>query len=335
MKHPTVSEEARALHESALVIDLHADTLIPMRAIDYDITERNRPLAYTLNHFGHCDLPRFREGGCTGQFFGLVTSPIPERGCAEATLRQIALLEAVARDNPTELRISRTAEDLDRAKSESFLAAYFGIEGAHNLEGDVENVARFAKAGVRYIGLSHFSKNAVCAPAKGRGADNAAPLTDFGREVIEAMAAHRVLVDLAHAGRRAFMDAVVWARPPVIVSHTGVSGATKHWRNLDDEQLRAVADTGGVIGIIFARRFLGGRDLDRVVAHMEHVRKVVGAEHLALGSDYDGAVVPVRGLEDVSRLPNLTDALLRAGWGHDEVLGALGGNVRRVLSAHG
>ncbi|GMV42767.1 MAG: dipeptidase [Myxococcales bacterium] len=330
----TISAEARDLHARALVMDLHADTLIPMRAIGYDLTARHSPFAWTGKHFGHCDLPRFAEGGATGQVFGLVTSPIPERGCFDATMRQIELLKGVATAHPDRLRVCWTAGDLDAAKRDGVLAAYFGIEGAHNLEGDADNVGRFADAGVRAIGLAHFSKNAVCAPAKGRGADNDAPLTDLGHQVVAAMGERRVIVDLAHVGRRAFFDALGCARGPVIVSHTGVAGVTPHWRNLDDEQIEGVAATGGVVGIIFARRFVGGRTIDHVLAHMDHVRKVVGASHVGLGSDYDGAVVPVRGLEDVATLPRITDGLLRLGWSPDEVLAALGGNVRRVLAAH-
>lgn len=330
----TLSAEARELHAKALVIDLHADTLIPVRAIGYDITARHAPFAWTGKHFGHCDLPRFAEGGATGQVFGLVTSPLPERGCFDATMRQIGLLRAVAEAHPDALRLCWTGDDLLACKRDGVLAAYFGLEGAHNLEGDPDNVARFADAGVRAIGLAHFSRNAVCAPAKGRGADNDAPLSEVGHRVVEAMAERRVIVDLAHVGRRAFFDALAAARGPVIVSHTGVAGVTPHWRNLDDEQLRAVAGTNGVIGIIFARRFVGGRTIDHVLAHMDHVRRVVGAAHVGLGSDYDGAVVPVRGLEDVATLPRITDGLLRLGWSPDEVLAALGGNVHRVLAAH-
>jgi membrane dipeptidase len=328
-----ITEEARALHDSALVIDLHADTLIPMRAIGYDIAERHAPFLLTGRLFGHCDLPRFAEGGVTGQFFGLVTSPLPEHGCAEACFDQIRLLRQAADDHPDKLRIVWSNDDLDRARRDGALAAWLGMEGAHNLEGDPENVGRFAKAGVRYIGLAHFSKNGVCCPSKGLGADDSAPLTTLGHEVVEAMGEHRVIVDLSHVGRRAWFDVARRARGPLIVSHTGVAGVTPHWRNIDDEQLRAVADSDGVVGIIFARRFVGGDGIEAVLAHMEHVRATVGARHVGLGSDYDGAVVPVRGLEDVAAMPRITDGLLRRGWPEEDIRAALGENVRRVVAS--
>jgi membrane dipeptidase len=122
------------------------------------------------------------------------------------------------------------------------------------------------------------------------------------------------------------------------VSHTGISAARPHWRNLDDEQIRAVADKDGVIGLIFAWRYIcrnGRGDLRSLLPHFEHVRRLVGPRHLALGSDFDGAVVPVRGLEDASHLPAITQMLLEAGWPEDEIRGVLGQNALRVLAANG
>ena len=122
-----------------------------------------------------------------------------------------------------------------------------------------------------------------------------------------------VLVDLAHINRQGFLDACSVATKPPIVSHTGVLGAFEHWRNIDDEQLRAVADKGGVVGVIFYPRYLGGDGLEPVVKHMLHILDVVGEDVPALGSDWDGFIVPTRELADPRGLPLLTDALLGAG----------------------
>ncbi len=317
------------LHEESIVVDLHADTLIPMRATGYRFRVRHRnPLLQKLG-FYHCDLPRFREAGITGQFFGLVTFPYPERGCAAACLRQI---ERMGRELPA----VRTAEEIRRAKREKKLVALFGIEGAHNLEGRIENVEVFHRAGVRYIGLVHFTRNSLCTPSGGVGADADAPLTDFGRAVVKEMNRLGMMVDLAHVARRAFLDAAKLSSRPVIVSHTGIAGAYPLWRNIDDEQIRAVAEKDGVVGIIFAWRYLGERrgGVEALAPHFEHVRRLVGARHLALGSDYDGAVEPLRGLESVSGLPAVTEMLRRLGWKEEEIRGALGENVLRVLAAH-
>jgi membrane dipeptidase len=322
------------LHEDSIVVDLHADSLIQARAVGYRLEARHHNPFLERLGFYHADLPRLREGGVTGQFFGLVTFPVPEAGCADACLRQVARLREVAEDQG--LLWARTAEDLRRAKREGRLAVFTGVEGGHNLEGRLETLRAFDEAGVRYLGLTHFTSNAIASPSGGKGASAAAPLTDFGREVVREMNARGMVVDLAHVGRAAFLEACAASARPVIVSHTGISAAWPLWRNIDDEQVRAVARTGGVIGIIFAWRYLGGRrrGVEMLAPHFEQVRRLVGARHLALGSDFDGAIEPVKGLENVSKLPAVTELLQRLRWSEDEIRGVLGENVLRVLEAH-
>jgi len=142
-----------------------------------------------------------------------------------------------------------------------------------------------------------------------------------------------VIVDLAHINKKGFLEACDMARRPPMVTHTGVLGAFEHWRNIDDEQLRAIADRGGCVGIIFARRYLGGASLDAVVDHILHVIDVAGDDVPALGSDFDGFVVPPQGLEDVAALPNLTVRLAARGVPPRVLEKILGGNVLRVLDA--
>ncbi len=323
-----------SLHEDSIVVDLHADTLIPMRATGYRFAVRHRnPLLQKLG-FYHTDLPRFRQAGITGQFFGLVTFPYPERGCAAAVFRQIEMLHGECRTHG--LIFARTSEEIRRAKREGRMAALLGIEGGHNLEGRIENLRAFHRAGVRYLGLVHFTSNELCTPSGGVGADRDAPLMEFGREVVTEMNRLGMIVDLAHVARRAFLDAARLASHPIIVSHTGIDAAHPLWRNIDDEQIRAVADTDGVVGIIFAWRYLGSkrRGVDMLAPHFEHVRRLVGARHLALGSDYDGAVEPLRGLESVSGLPAVSEMLLHRGWKEEEVRAVLGENVLRVLDGN-
>jgi membrane dipeptidase len=322
----------RSLHEDSIVIDLHTDSLIQARAVGYRLAERHHNPILERMGFYHADLPRLREGGVTGQFFGLVTFPYPEAGCRDACLRQIGhLREVAAREG---LLWARGAGDVRRAKREGTIAAFTGIEGGHNLEGSLENLRAFDLAGVRYLGLTHFTRNAIAAPSGGRGASAVAPLTDFGRAVVAECNRLGMILDLAHVGRAASLEACARSERPVIVSHTGVAAAYPLWRNVDDEQLRAVARSDGVVGIIFAWRYLGSRrrGLEMLAPHFEHVRKLVGARHLALGSDFDGAIEPVRGLENVSRLPAVTSLLQEMNWSEDEIRGVLGENVLRVLT---
>jgi membrane dipeptidase len=265
------------------------------------------------------------------QFFGFWTVPYPERGCRKAIDTQLDALDRAMRDHPDELCWALTPDDVAAAKASGRIAALGGIEGGQALEGDVTSIEHFARRGVRYIGLLHFSANALGSPAKGRGANPDQGLTDFGRDVVREMNRCGVVVDLAHINRKGFFEALELSTQPPMVSHTGVLGVHEHWRNIDDEQLRAVADKGGCVGIIFARRYLGGASIDAVVDHLLHIVNVAGEDVAALGSDFDGFVIPPEGLEDIASLPNLTVALSRRGVSDRVLRKILGDNPMRVL----
>jgi membrane dipeptidase len=327
-------DEARALHDEVCVLDLHADTAKLMDRLDFDLADRHeRPMPGIANYLGHVDLPRLRDGGVAAQFFSFWTVPYPERGCAGSVDRQLDALDRAMAAHPEQLAWTRTGQDIRRAKAAGQVAALGGIEGGQALEGEISHIERFSRRGVRYLGLLHFSANAIGAPAKGKGADKERGLSGFGREVVRECERTGVIVDLAHINRRGFFDALEVAQNPVMVSHTGVLGVHEHWRNIDDEQIRAVAEGGGCIGIIFARRYLGGASIEAVVDHLLHVLAVGGEEVAALGSDFDGFVVPPAGLEDVSCMPNLTVALSRRGVSPRVLEKILGGNALRVLDA--
>lgn len=328
------SDDAKALHAEHPAIDLHADTLMWSRWLGYDLHKAHEPPLYKAALGGHVDVPRMREGGMGAQFFGLVSLPIAERmrGLARVIEEQIDVLEVALARSPSALRLVKTADEVDACRRDGVLGALLGIEGAHALEGDVDRVAAFARRGVRYLGLLHFSANEVGYPAYGRGRRDGEGLTPFGVRVVEACEEHGVIVDLSHINKRGFLEACRIARKPPIVSHTGVLGAHEHWRNIDDEQLRAVADRGGCVGVIFCPEFLGGDGIAPVVRHMKHILDVVGEEGVALGSDWDGFIVPTRELKDPRGLPLLTDALLAAGFSRTAIGKALRGNVMRVLA---
>jgi membrane dipeptidase len=327
-------DEARAFHAETCVLDLHADTSKLMDRIGFDIADRHdRPLPGFWNFLGHVDLPRLRDGGVAGQFFSFWTVPYPERGCAASVSRQLDAIDRAVDKHGDQIAWALSGDAVRAAKRAGKIAALGGIEGGQALEGDVALVEAFARRGVRYLGLLHFSANAIGAPARGRGADPDRGLTPFGVDVVREAERVGMIVDLAHINRRGFFDALAAGERPPMVSHTGVLGVHEHWRNIDDEQIRAVADRGGCIGVIFARRYLGGASLDAVVDHLMHVIAIAGEDVPALGSDFDGFVVPPIGLEDVAALPNLTVALSRRGVAPRVLEKILGGNVLRVLDA--
>jgi membrane dipeptidase len=328
------SAEAKALHAEYPPIDLHADTLTWSRWLGYDMGVRHEPPLWRAAFAGHVDLPRLRDAGMGGQFFGLVSLPVTRtvRGLARTVDEQIDLLIDMAARSPGELRLVRTAAQLDACLRDGVIGALLGIEGAHALEGKLERIDAFARRGVRYLGFLHFTANEAGFPAYGPGRRDGDGLTPFGFDLVRRCEAAGVIVDLSHINRRGFLDACSVANKAPIVSHTGVLGAYEHWRNIDDDQLRAVADKGGVVGVIFYPRYLGGNGLEPVVKHLVHILSVVGEETPALGSDWDGMIIPTRELRDPRGLPLLTDALLRAGISPRVIGKILRGNVMRVLS---
>ncbi|MBI4508644.1 MAG: membrane dipeptidase [Deltaproteobacteria bacterium] len=325
--------DGRALHEELAVVDLHADTPKLMDVFAYDIFTRHEPPLPGARFLGHVDTPRMREGGLSAQFFGLWTFPYPRSGCARSVMRQLDLLERAAKARPDEFVLCKTAEDVALAKQAGKLAALTGIEGGHALEGRPELVEKFARRGVRYLGLLHLTANDLGRPAHGLGRDDSIGLSRLGKTVIEEMDRVGMILDLAHLNRKGFFEALDVTRGVTIVSHAGAAGVHPMSRNVDDEQVRALADRGGVVGIIFAPIYLGRDGVDAVCDHIVHVMDVGGEDVPALGSDFDGMVRPPKGLEDVSRLPRLTEALLSRGLKHAQVKKILGENVLRVLAS--
>lgn len=329
---PLDPTEARALHAEVPVIDLHADTPKLMSELGYDIASHHeRRLPALLNYAGHLDVPRMHEGGLGAQIFGMWTVPYPQSGCAAGIDKQLDALDAAIAAHPEAMARCASRDDIEAAHAAGKIACLTGIEGAHALEGDLDNIERFARRGVRYLGLLHFSKNQLGFPAKGMGADADRGLTELGRAAIAELDRVGMVLDLAHINRVGFFDALEVSTRPMMVTHTGIAGVHPHWRNIDDEQIRAVAERGGCVGVIFARRFLGGKDIEAVCDHLMHIIDVAGEDVPALGSDFDGFVIPPVGLEDVTCLPDLTAALSRRGLGVEALRKLLSGNALRVL----
>ena len=333
--------EARAIHERHPSVDLHADPLLWARMVGYDLTKRHRNRLPGSSFFFHSDLPRWQEVNLRLAILGIVTLPSPTRAGyfrqAEETLRRA---EAVVFRSKREFRLVKDEASFNDAVNGRCVGGLMSLEGAQPLEGKLDRLDDLGGRGLRAVGLAHFHRNEATSPGWGPGGDrgpfskpklSAEGLTDFGRELVARCNEKRLLIDLAHASRAGFMEAAKISERPVFVSHTGVRGAHDHWRNIDDEQLRAVATSGGVVGIIFARMFVGGKGIDALVRHIEHVIDTIGEDHVALGSDFDGMIVPVRGLADIASLPNLTAALLERGHSEERIAALLGGNALRFI----
>jgi len=341
-----VSAEAEALHRTLLVADLHADTLLWGR----DILIRSRA--------GHVDLPRQVEGNVGIQGF-TVFSTIPRginidrnedksdlvpyigmlQGWPLKTLgspKQVALYQArrlqkFVDDSNGGLILLRTRDDLarflqQRQAGSHMVAALLGTEGAQPLEGDIRNLDELYAAGFRMMSPAHFTDTAVGGSAAGA---NKGGLTPLGREWVKQMEARGMLIDVSHASAATLRDVTSLATKPVVVSHTGVKGVCDNNRNLSDDQLRAVAATGGVIGVGFWDVATCGKDAKAIAKAIRYTVGVVGAEHVALGSDFDGAVTEPF---DSSGLALITEGLLQQGMSEHDIRLVMGENVARVLA---
>jgi membrane dipeptidase len=221
---------------------------------------------------------------------------------------------------------SRSA--LEQNLAQGRISAVLGIEGGHALEGDVSRVKALHQRGVRFMSLTHLANNELGGTSTALFGNR--PLTPHGREVLDAMAEVGMAVDLAHASPAMLPELLAHKARP-FCSHTGVKGVTPMWRNLGDETLRGVANRGGVVGIIYAPQFIGGWSLDDVARHVEHAVSVMGADGVALGSDFDGMIPLPKGMRDVRDLPKLTAALLQR-LPTPVVEKVLGENFRRFFS---
>src|SRR5262249_41147573 len=296
---------------------------------------------------GHLDLPRAREGGLDGAVFGVVVSPDEERPEQIAPLKLLArvegghglpqtlatldLLAEAARAAPGELAFAKSGSELREAIAAGRFAALAGLEGAHGIGAGLDGVREAHARGLRMIGLTHFQASGAAYPMT-EPSQAALGLTAFGFELVAEMEALRMVVDLAHVNARGVDDALSALHGPFVVSHSGCRSVHEHPRNLTDDQIRRVAQRGGVVGLAVGREFLGPGGLDAFVAHAERAREVGGEEVLAIGSDWDGAIVPAPGLEDVRALPLAPQALLEHGWRPESVRRLLGENALRVIT---
>ncbi|GIW71145.1 MAG: dipeptidase [Planctomycetota bacterium] len=322
-----VSARARRLHEAAIVIDLHADSMLWRR----DLRQQAR--------HGHVDFPRLRAGGIDAQAIALASMWVIGLNAAHnlwppatwwspwaRVSYQMDRLEAMVRAEPG-VRLARTAAEVRRNAAAGVISLFHGVEGAHALpDGDLERLAELAQRGVLYVAPVHMADNAYGGHG---GGDPARGLTPLGRRLLERMNELGLLLDTAHAGSRTLQDAVALTAFPPINSHTGLKAVHEHWRNLSDDDVRAIAARGGVIGIMFGGMALAEPNVDEVLAHMEHAIRLVGDEHVALGSDWDGWIRPA---VDAAGLPQLTEAMLRRGWSEERIRRILGENVLRVWS---
>ena len=340
----TGGPEPEKLHRSLFVVDLHADTLL-----------WNRDLLRRAS-YGHVDVPRLREGHIGLQILGVVTQvplflrlngnsdrpdvitelvraqhwPAETHSSRMArALYQAEKLSDWIRASDGALKLIKSQRDLaellrERAAGKPVIGVMLMLEGSHALESDLANLDRLYAQGFRMVGLAHFFDNEMSGSAHGKKKGG---LTGLGRQLVERAQASGMLVDLAHASLPAIDDTLEISTQPVIVSHGGVRGTCDTVRNLSDQYLRRIAAAGGIIGIGLFKYATCGKTLEDTVKAMRYVADLVGVQHVALGSDWDGSPTVV----DASGLVLLSEALMKANFSSEEIEAIMGGNVLRVL----
>ena len=307
------------LHRDAVVADLHSDAILDMASGKRDLAVRGAT--------GHIDLPRMREGGVDVQVFALFVHP---RYAGSGFRRVTELLDAfdgLVRAQQI-LAPAATVEVIQQAVRRGRIAAVLSVENGSAIDGDPANLDRLYARGVRILSLTWNQSNDL---ADGALEETHGGLTPLGRRVLARMQELRMVIDVSHLSERAFWAVLEATAGPIVATHSNAAALTPHRRNLTDDQLRALARRGGVVGVNFYPAFTGGATIQHVLAHVDHLVKVIGADHVALGSDFDGFSQTVAGLEDMSRLPALTAGLLARGYAPDDVREILGGNVLRVF----
>jgi membrane dipeptidase len=337
---PEISAEAQKLHDSLMIVDLHGDTLLWKRKIT-DSTD-----------YGHIDLDRLEAGNVGLQIFSSVTkTPKGQNYDSNSGDTDNITLLAITQLQPMRTWFSLLerqlyhAQKLDKAvavsggrlasiskpehlaRLDKSIGVLFSAEGLQTLEGDRANLKKLYSSGMRMAGMVHFFDNELAGSMHGIEKGG---LTDFGRTIIRDMEDMGMIVDIAHSSHATVADILKMAKRPVVSSHGGVQAVCGVNRNLTDAEIKGVAATGGIIGLGYWDGAMCNTDPATVAKAVKHVRDLVGIGHVALGSDFDGAVTT---RFDTSGIVQITQALMDAGFTEAEIRAVMGLNALRVIKA--
>ena len=372
MKADGVSERARKLHFSSIVVDTHDDTTQRFLDGKFDLGVRSSS--------GSIDIPRMREGGLGAIFFSIwMPSKITGPEAVDRALIQIDAVREQVRKHSKDLVLATTAAEIRDAHKQGKIAALLGVEGGHMINSDLGVLRSFAALGVRYMTLTHSGNDEWADSSTDKAVHNG--LTDFGKDVIREMNRLGVMVDISHVSDKTFYDALETSKAPLIASHSSCRAICDAPRNMTDQMMKDLAGKGGVVQINYHVGFLsqefrdaektnpelnkaisaevmkrcadnegcqlleGDRitreyveqgnlprvEFSKIVEHIDHAMKVAGIDHVGLGSDFDGANMPY-GMEDATKIPKITEALLQKGYSEGDVKKILGENTLRVMT---
>jgi len=368
----SISERARKLHLSSIVVDTHDDTTQRFLDGKFDLGPRNAA--------GSIDIPRMREGNLSAIFFSIwIPSKITGPEAVDRAIVQIDAVREQVRKHPNDLVLATTAAEIREARKRGKIAALLGVEGGHMINSDLGVLRSYAALGVRYMTLTHSGNDEWADSSTDKAAHNG--LTEFGKDVVREMNRLGMMVDISHVSDKTFYDALEVSKAPLLASHSSCRAICDAPRNMTDQMMKDLATKGGVVQINYHVGFLsqefrnaekanpelnkaiglevtkrcgenegcqlieGDRltreyveqgkfprvDYTKIIEHIDHAVKVAGIDHVGLGSDFDGANMPY-GMEDASKLPRITEALLQKGYSEGDVKKILGENTLRIMS---
>jgi membrane dipeptidase len=374
--HKANAQSYKKIHRRAILVDTHNDLLT-------QCLEKNVSFDSDLRGKTQSDLQRFAKAGIDVQVFSIWCDGKKEHPYNYAK-RQIDTLYATAERNPGKITIVKNSKELLKAVKEKKLAAMIGVEGGHMIENDINNLDTLYKMDARYMTLTWNNSTPWATSAMEETHDSLLRqpkgLSDLGKQIVHRMNELGMMVDLSHVGERTFWDAIATTTKPVLVSHSCVYNLCPVFRNLKDDQIKAVGKNGGVIDINFYSAFLDSNyskreaafllkhenekdslfrlnedkdaaldilfkkyknefdsirpPLSMIMDHLDYIVKLIGVDHVGMGSDFDGINSSPRQLEDVTGYPLITKALLERGYNKKDIYKILGGNFIRLLKAN-
>ena len=334
MRRTVTDDMVREVQRSAILIDTHND--VTSRTVKgFDISKPSPD--------GHTDVPRLKQGGVGAVFFAAYVAAEYAKDKTSAH-RALDMIDTVRHDivaqHPDDFVFATSAAEIEAAHRQGKIAALIGIEGGHAIEDDPRALRDFYALGVRYMTLTHTNTNSWADSSgdiKDPKVKHHEGLTDLGRQVVAEMNRLGMMVDISHVADKTFWDAIAASKAPLIASHSSCRALADVPRNMTDEMIVALAKKGGVVQINFNCGFLTTAGpvatLADVVAHIDHVVKIAGIDAVGIGSDFDGVTCTPTGLEDVSKFPNLTRALLEKGYTPADIRKIYGGNTLRLMRA--
>ncbi|MBD3171055.1 membrane dipeptidase [Candidatus Bathyarchaeota archaeon] len=324
------------IHQGSIIIDTHCDTL---KCMFHEFTNSKDSMweyrgdvgMGTKSSLGHLDLPRLREGGTTCQVFAI--SSERNRTPAYPLRTAMLMIDRFYRecDFIPVLVPATSHKDIKKAKKKGKTAGILSIEGADVIEGKLEMLEVFHRLGVRMVGLVHSLRNQLADGVTDRRTGGG--LSELGIQAIEELDRLGMIIDVSHVNDEGFWDIIEQTSNPVIASHSNARAICNHPRNMTDEMIMALAENDGVLGMNFAPQFVHPVEatLEGVVDHIDHIVNLVGPDHVGLGSDFDGIPSTPKGLEDASKIPDITRELVKREYCEEDIRKILGGNHLRLI----